>query len=360
MSEKIILIEICGSHDECIYAQAQVFKRLGYDVLIIASDDLSDRFTDYDIDVELEYFSFSKNRLNNLSKLFKIKKLIKNVNPAHIQFNTASNSLVMDLLFLLGKKYSYSGIIHSLKKLTEGTTQKIINRYIKKYFVLNDFLLDFIPKLTSAHEFESFYTASFPYNFDIHSRDDSIFKICIPGNVEYKRRDYLYLTELAKSPNLNPNVVFEILGNSKHRYSCGNDLKEKVKHCDSSDRFIFHDNFIEPYKFHKNVQSSDLIMPLLHPNVEYYESYLTNQISGTYNLSFAYRIPMLISKPFDIVEDIRNTAFFYDSIEECISQINRIVNNKHLLRNEKFDDYISNKLNLDTQAIKINDFLFKK
>jgi len=355
-NNNILLIELCGSHDECLYSQALIYNYLGKNVHIIASDNLSGRFGNYTFVKSFNFYKVGLGRLEDIKTLLKVKLKIAEINPEQIIFNTASNSIIMDLLIILGKKYNYSGIIHSLKKLTEGLTQKVISFYIRKYFVLNDYLLNYIPQKLSQHKFQSIYTVfSAEIISQIKMKDDE-FRICIPGHFEYKRRDYKFLLDLVANSNLNKNVKFVILGNASHTYSDGKDFIKIVNEKKLEHRFEFFHSFISIDIYNSQISNSDLLMALLHPNVPYFPDYLNNQISGTFNLSFSHKIPMLINIEFQDIADIKENSFFYD-INECVEKINYLADNKEVIIQKKEFMKNYNIFNLLFQSNKVKEFL---
>jgi len=85
--------------------------------------------------------------------------------------NTAQGAHIRNLCLTSSGAVEFIGIIHTLKKFQGSYTQKVINRKIKKYFVLNDYFLE---KIDPPKEIRvsSFYPLRFPY-FDtkLHKRD---------------------------------------------------------------------------------------------------------------------------------------------------------------------------------------------
>lgn len=354
--KNIFLVEISGSHDECLYAQSLFYNKMGYDVYICASSNLKSRFDGYITCKKIFFFQFGNSRLKNFLILNEIKITFKKYNPEYIIFNTASNSIVMDLLLICGKKFKYAGIIHSLKKLKSSYTQNIINLFIKKYFVLNDYLLDYIPENVDKSKFESIYTVYVPTLNNKTEYEEDKFYICIPGHFEYKRRDYEFLLKLSSNPELNKKVIFVVLGGFAEKHSSGKDFIEKTEKLNLKDRFIFFENYVSTVDFQNYIKKSKLIMPLLHPETPFYEDYLNNQISGTFNLSFAYKVPMLIFEAFKIIPDLLENSFFYN-FENSAEIINYLAeNNSEIIeKSNKISSF--EKFSIDYQIRKLKLFL---
>lgn len=354
-NKSVVLIEIAGSHDECIYSQCQIFSYLGYDIHIIASENMNSRFNDYKMLRSLNFFDIPHKRIDYLPSLLKIRKLIRQITPDLIIFNTCSNNLVLELLILLGKRFNYAGIIHGVEKLSNSNSQKLISWYVKKYFVLNDYILNHIPNNYPRNQLSSLYTIYSPYNFLKQNIDDT-FRICIPGNFEYRRRDYLFLLNLSSNKLLDKRVKFVILGNAKHKNSSSADFISQASELGVMNRFVFFDEFTPPQKFAEITSSSDLLMPLIHPMVPDFKSYLKTKISGTFNLSFTYKIPMLILDDFAVNEDFGYSSFFYN-FDNIIDLINLLAKNPDLIKDKIQSIENLSKFSLENQVNKIRQFL---
>jgi hypothetical protein len=356
VQKKAALIEICGSHDECLYAQALFLEKSDFEVHIIISSDLNERFGLYENIHAILSLDFSKNRFKNFISLLKIIKYINKNNIENVIINTASGELIEYLTLLLPKRIKVFGVIHSLKKLTASFSQKIINRRIKKYFLLNDYLLPFVPKVV-LHDtkFESFYPIYFPYKTEIIKKPKDEFWIVIPGYVEYKRRDYLGFLDLLKDKKLDKSIKFLIMGNSSHIYSDGKNLENLVSEIGYKDNFIFYYKFLQPEIFLNYIAVSDLILPLMHPGIDFYPDYINNQISGTINLAFSFKKPMLLFKDFNMMDDFKASSFFYD-LPEMHGLIELLFANKDIIDKKSIEIKNYKKFDFEFQRKKYVNF----
>jgi hypothetical protein len=64
-------------------------------------------------------------------------------------------------------------------------------------------------------------------------------------------------------------------------------------------------------------------MPLIHPNHGEYGKYVTEKISGTYNLATAYRKIMLCPQEMNTYEDFQDSSLFY-SINDIQTFVNSL------------------------------------
>ena len=155
--------------------------------------------------------------------------------------------------------------------------------------------------------------------------------ITIPGGFDFNKRDYTIL----KKWKITKDIKIIFLGNY-------NNLKaikfiNNLKSHPSFSSFIFFDNYISNELFHDYIMQSDFILPLIHPNVPYYNLYLKYKISGSYNLAFAYKIPLLIEQSFSEVMDFQENSIFYNykNINNIFNLINK--NSKEFYQNPKWE-----------------------
>jgi len=59
-------------------------------------------------------------------------------------------------------------------------------------------------------------------------------------------------------------------------------------------------------------------LPLVHPNTPSADQYFRNQISGAMTVSFGYKVPMMIHREYEFIEEMREASFYYE--QETFSQ----------------------------------------
>jgi hypothetical protein len=356
-NKKAALIEICGSHDECLYSQVLFLEKSEFEVHIIISSDLNERLELYENIHSILSLDFSKNLIKNLLTLRKIIRYINKNNIDNVIINTASGELIEYLTLFMPKRVKVFGVIHSLKKLTTSFSQKIINKKIKNYFLLNDYLLPFAPEsVLHDAKFESFYPIYFPYKTELIKKPKNEFWVVIPGHVEFKRRDYLGFIEILKGKTLDKSIKFLILGNSSHNYSDGKKLENLVGEIGFKNNFIFYYQFLPPEIFLNYIAISDLILPLMHPGIDFYPDYINNQISGTINLAFSFKKPMLLFKDFTMMDDFKASSFFYD-LPELFSLIEHLFENRDIIDKKSTEIKNYDKFDFEFQRKKYVNFI---
>ncbi|WP_299429675.1 hypothetical protein [uncultured Maribacter sp.] len=304
---KIAIIEVSSSHEECIYTQVKFLTDSKNKVTLFLHLSLEAQIQEYkNLLTEVNYFDFDS--FLGLKKIKLQWKLLQQLKGFDILiFNTASSSkIVRNLAFLLNF-YSVQciGILHNTKKLNSSFTQKIISTKIKKYYVLNDYLELKHKKLKIC----SFYPIFFPNYSFINKKKDNEIWISIPGRIDYNRRDYSFLiNSLSKTKPLT-KIKFIFLGKIDNNSAQGKQLIHELKQNNLLNQFIVFNNFIPNKKYHSILKSSDYILPLLQTE----NDYLNHKISGSFNLAFANKTPLICNSFFQEIPDLKENSLFYSS-----------------------------------------------
>jgi hypothetical protein len=149
------------------------------------------------------------------------------------------------------------------------------------------------------------------------------FVVCVPGNVERKRRDYEALLDVVTRPDLDPRIHFVLPGRSAHAHGDGPWLRDALRAAGVEDRVRMWDDFIDHDTFHAVVAGSDVVLPLVHPHLPGHGRYLTQRISGSFNLAFGHRRPLLMDQQFEGLADFDDVALFYapDRLAETLAAL---------------------------------------
>ena len=354
MQEKlnVALIELSTSHDECLYSQIKMLKsEKNISLTLICNEQHRNNVKYYDLVDKIVFIKIRKG-IKLWLDLFRVRKMILQGNYDKVVFNTGQGNYLKKLLMMPFGNAEMIGTLHNTQKLSGSIGQKIISKKIRKYFVLNDYLLDTIrknehPTLT----FESYYPIFFPHfpECDVSKNEHEIW-ISIPGQVELKRRDYTTLFNSIEKNGITNPIRFILLGRCSHAQGDGAFVKEWILKNKLTDRFMLFDDFISPELFHAIIKKCDYVMPLIHPQHESYAMYKT-QVSGAYNLAFAYKKPLLMDKSFSSYEDFKDNSIFYES-EKIMETLNK------LTPDYSPTCYTEEKWNFDFQKNKYLTFIF--
>lgn len=355
---KTALIEIGGSHGECLYSQVRLMRQGGREPLIILSEELRPLVAPWGQDLEIHFFSWDrKNRIETWKTLWNLRTLLVHKGVEEVVLNTAQSDLAHKLCLLpFPSRIGFAGTLHDMGKLRVLGSQRLISRKVRHYFVLHDYLLDHpaCRRFPYLH-FESYYPIYFPATKRKIEKPAEEIWIAIPGRLEFSRRDYGLLLR-ALSPIPQPelsNLRFLILGQSNHAYGDRDRFLREAESLGCASLFRLWDEFVPDDLLHASIQASDWIMPLTPARGPQGPSpYLHRQISGAFNLAYGFRKPMLMHSDFAVHEDLRRQSLFYEeaNLSSLILSIARGQVSPPRLNWPK-------KFTLDNQSLQYNRFL---
>lgn len=327
---KIALVEFGGSHDECLLSQMLALKSAKATIYWVTTPGMYQRCTYLHHLIDDVYFvELEQKAWGDFQKMKSLVDYLKKEDVTQVVFNTAQGGNVRNLAFLLPKSISAYGIIHTLRKFNGSFTQRLINRKIKKYFVLSDDLLK-RTQIPTGLEVKSFYPLDFPhFTTDLMKNPEETW-ITLTGGVETRRKDLSSMLDIILRTPANTRYIF--LGKTDLNDPGTLHFLEQIKINQFEKRIIWFDSFVNQELFDAYLQKSDFLLPLIHPDTPSAEQYISNQISGAFLLSFAYHIPMLIHHAYESELDLKKSSLFYelDSFSTClvhaIEQRSKLVN----------------------------------
>ena len=323
---RVALIELSNSHDECLFTQVLFLaSRPDIHLTMIYNQLLESKVSDYE---HVDEFIPMRIRENKSLKTWKditmVRRRLLQKQFDLLIFNTAQGALMKNLMILGLRNKKAIGILHNIKKLEVGIGQKIISKNLKSYFVLNNFLKQKIEQEDlSIRPIHVFYPVFFrrQNELELEKRIGDIW-ITIPGQVEMKRRDIQSLLNALKTQKLSSHIKIIFLGRSYHTHGDGRIVTQIINELDLSEQVWTWEDFIPLDKFQAILDKSDYIMPLIHRSHVSYKLYEA-QISGSFNLGIGYKIPFLLERDFNMYEDLRRNAAFYD-LSNMIETINQL------------------------------------
>ncbi len=334
---KVAIVELSGSHDECIYSQLKFIKSLeGVSISLFCSRNLQNNIEYFDL-VDNVYCIDIHDGLKGYLHLRMLAKQIRQHNFNKVILNTAQGRKIMRLLkHSLGKNTEIIGILHNLRKLNGSNSQKKISAKLKKYYLLSDYLTEKVDKTKHKKlQFGAFYPIFFPeYPEQKLKKKKGEIWISIPGQVELKRRDYKALFDALETEKIAEHIKFILLGRSGHQHGDGAYIKRRLKTLEIKNKFIIWDDFVQTDLFYSYLKKSDYIMPLIHSGHQSFELY-EYQITGAFNLAYGYKIPLLMEDSLKNIQDFKETSVFYNQ-ENVIKVINNL---KPVEEKNSFDIY---------------------
>lgn len=327
-NETIALIELGGSHDECLYSQVLFLKHYGLRVHIILFDEHLHRM---DVFPEVDMWQSYKKPggwLKEWILVFRLLTYLKDQGIGRVVVNTAEGNLIRKLSLAAGRRIEFTGIIHLTSKLWTSRSQKIISRKIHKYLVLADFIRDKLEKADPGVSIESFYPIYFPVEKVADESQEQLRHICIPGAVDFTRRDYQSLLDEMLSREIPPGIKFVLLGRTSNRD--GQELKARIRESGLEEYFTLFDSFIPHVQFYEQLKRAWLVLPLITPGCRDYTDYIDHKITGSFNLAYGFQLPMLLYESFAAIRIYRETSLFYkergllETLNQCIENPARL------------------------------------
>ncbi len=298
---EVALVEIGGSHDECLYSQLFALKAAGCTVHLVCTEALRQRNPHFETYTDAWKIVETRGKaLEDLQKMKRLNRYFREQGIEKVILNTAQGGHIRNLCLYASRRSRFYGIIHTLRKFEGSFTQRIINRKVKDYLVLNDTLL----KQVHAPELriDSFYPLRYPH-FEGQVPKGAKYRIALIGGVENRRKDLEGFVRIVRETRHLP-LEFVFLGKSDSEHIAGLDPQD-------ADRIVSFRHFLDHETFDAYLQNTDVILPLVHPGTDSAREYFRNQISGALNVAFAYRIPLLVHQAYSGWEDLKHTASFY-------------------------------------------------
>lgn len=356
--KRVALIELSESHGECIYSQILFLHPEVSSLHLILHEKQADQ-TNFRFENINRFFINTGDTLKQrLLAYFKIRKYLLNNKIDTVIFNTATGRIIQELLFVLPGKLRYFGTIHDGRKLVKSSTQKSITKRIKKYFVLNDFIKRYLTeKGINDKPIETYYPVYFPpLPFEKLDKGAGDFWIIVPGKVEQKRRNYLSLINQLKSNPLPPQIKFILLGPSRHFNGDGKIIEEELNKYNLGENFVLFEEYISNKTYFSYINKANLIMPLVEPGNEFFNTYKYSQITGAYNIAFGFGIPLLFHEDLNHIEDLDRFGIEYNE-STLIESIRFLFDNPDLSLNISKAITSEKKFQLEYQSAKYLNFI---
>ena len=308
-TKRVAIIETGGSHEEIIYPQLIFLNTAGYTSNVVLRKDHLLRFKGYNLNEKYFLVSPFRTVFHKVLALIKIIRFLKKQKIQYLILNTSQGAFIRDLCMFLPSKINVTGISHNPQKFGNSFTMRIISSRVKKFFVLNDYILDNMTNYDPSIKFESLYPVF--YNNPLKkSAINRFFNIVIPGAFDMNRRDYKILMKSLSRTTLHPEVRLVFLGRSNSTEA--NDYFQNLANYISIEQFIHFHDFIPDEEFFKFICEAELILPLITPEIPLFELYKNYKISGAVNLSFGFKIPMLMHSSLQTISDFQDTCIFYN------------------------------------------------
>ncbi len=313
----VLLLEIGGSHIECMYSYLHLLKKKNHQVHLACNQKLVALFPEKDqldgLLILKDKFSFSE----QIKAFLLIRNYIQKNKITHLIINTCELKIIRNLFLFIPKKINCTGLVHNAKKLEKSVTfTKLLSIKMKKYLVLGDFLLKNIQPFYKF-QVQSFYPIYFPKakNNNVQ-KPNGAFWVCIPGGASHQRRDYLLLIEALSKTALPTHIQFIFLG----KYYLNEVIDKSTTESEWWKNHIITFDEEVPYDiFHQYIQQSDFILPLI--KMENDTMYGLARISGSFNLGLGYKKPFLLPENYQANTDLLPYSLYYKNTNHLLDII---------------------------------------
>lgn len=306
---KVCLIEFNTWHGECLAPQIAYLKICGANVTLICPRRTLGAVAPDVLD-GVDYVECAEKK--SFGNVWRVWRKITKERYDVVVLNTAqgSESLKLCMLDAMGRT-PFVGTLHNISKLRNSFGQRLISRRMDGYLTIAPYLLRRLQSVCSLpSEYFSPLSAEESDTTAVSvpelKNDERL--IVIPGNVEFKRRDYAALIPMARHLL---GARFVILGNATK--ADGPRFREMVAHEGLTGRFTFFDNFVEESIFDAYMRKADYLLPLIDNDLA--SDYLNHKTSGTFTLALRYGKTMLCDRALEPLKD-DYPSVFYDSIPD--------------------------------------------
>lgn len=356
-SRKVALVELSDHHGECLYPQLKFLTSAGITTHLVCSESVASRLRGAQDAASVATFRFGRGSLRDFSEASRVRRHLLALGVDTVVLNTARGSRMRNLLLGPTGSLKFVGLAHIASKLSGGSTQFLVGRKTHTFLVLNDYILPHV-RVSTASRVRSVYLIYFPdYETRPVHKPVGEFWVCIPGQVEFKKRDYEALFDCIEERAPHPDVRFVLPGSGPPQSRDGRMLRTILDARGLTGRFRLWDEFVDHDTFFSVLAASDLIMPLIHPRKPAYEEYLKCKISGAFNLAFGMQVPMFCEESFAGIDDFEASSLFYRD-SSMVERLNGLVTNPQPLAEIRQRLRTYPKFAFDVQRLRYLEALF--
>ncbi len=329
----IAIVEINDWHAECIISHVKNLKGSTCNLTVYCHRKLKESLRSIEEDCTIIYLDFGKTK-SDINSKYELWKCLYKEKYDKIIFNTAEKKAWKVILPPYPKKTELIGCVHNIQRFKTHKTQRYIGKRLDKVLVLGDYLLKNLPVKTQKKA-ATFYSIYYPKSTISIDKPSNEIWIVVPGGVDSRRRDYKALTHLDLPKNSNLKIILLGKSSSEKEQAIVSVLKQK-HWC------ITFDAYVSDELFNAYIANCDYLLTLIHPNISFYKEYLTNKLSGTYNLAWGFDKPLIMEEAFKDTEVINRNAVFYqlDNFKEIISNLKKTKGSFKLNKEEIQKSYL--------------------
>lgn len=306
MSLKIALFEH-KYHEELLLPQINLLLQAGHKVHLITSSAIasSDSLTQIRDYISTHAYKNTSRIFSKLKMLIDIPLYLKKNEIDVLIINTLDSTFCGQLLNRT-KNITSIGFIHNADNFAPGKKFHPNVKKVSSILVLSDY----VSRYMKSHNIDTTPIYLTAFNQDTISRQptkNEAVRIVIPGQLDYKRRDYQSLLDACPH---NTNIKIILLGNAKK--NDGPCITQKIKEKKLERQFLWFDHYVPHNEFIRIISTADYIMPLIHNNCIIYKCYIKCKTTAAFMWAIAIKKPLLMEKDFAVIEEFSGSSLYYD------------------------------------------------
>lgn len=342
---KIAIIELGTFHDECLYSQLRYLEEPYIEVCLIGNKKIIERLENLPNVTKLVALDFDS-KFKKYKAILKTWRFLKKEKFHTVLYNTAESNIYKLISLKLPSSTQIVGTIHNAKKINSSKKQKTIDKRLSKCFVLNEYIKEnIIREQLTLKSVAYYYPIFFPTVATTMLKPLGELWVVVPGMIDFNKRDFDFMEKVIFPENLKIIFLGKPNGEKEKKWLLDTASKEK-----NSKNIICFNTFIPEPIFYQYIKNADYIMPLIHPNIDTFESFLKYKISGSYNIAIGFKKTLLLHEAFSSFLDFKHNAVFYTE-ETHITLLQS-------LKEDKLTRYQEEKWDFQFQKKKYLNFIF--
>ena len=290
------------SHGEILTGFAKYLLDLGYEVYIFCNPD---RYKE-------KLFCRFRNKHLHFNKISEAEILDSYYN---YQFKKCKLIIITTVRNVLDAKSNYE---QKLELFDKNIRNKIllvdhdIKEPVDKGFIRDDIITIFKPNYKNI--ITNVVNPHYFGNIKITSKNKFITKFVIIGEINSKRRNHFQLIEAIEKlyKNKYSNFKFYFIGNNSENINIKPELAE----------FIIMEGRLNFEDMYNKLEEADYILPLLDPDNDEHNRYITTGTSGSFQLMYGFIKPAIIHKKFADYYNLNDkNAIVYDNNQDLYDKL---------------------------------------
>ena len=293
---RLLFLELGDSHDEVLLSWWRDVRALGADVWVACPRATWERLA---LPGVRGYHpaAVEGSLAARLAFMRRLRRWILAERITHVVLNTATGTMLRDLVLFLPSRCRVVGTLHDVGKLGRLNNQTVITARVAGYAVLAPYLLDAVPEGFRTPVVVAPATAPDPdaaaSATTVGASSEAPLRVIVPGGIDFRRRDYASILAPDALARLGGAVRLVLAGRPVPRDRA---LLERALAAADGTAIEVHDRFLPHDAFARLVAGADAVLALAHPSCAEWELTRRVRISGAMSNAWAYARPLLLER----------------------------------------------------------------